>query len=218
MKCLYQIADYDVYSFSLEPIDSKMYCILKDSDALIIDPCLSGEAVNFLKNNKIENILALLTHEHIDHISGVNLLRNNFNVKVICSKKCAERIVNPRKNLAAYIEGMFSVRSEKELEQIKSLNLLDYCCRADETFEKESIFNWFDLNIKCIELPGHSPGGIGIIVNDKYIFSGDNYIFGEEVITRLPGSNKKIYEEVTKPFFDKLGEETVIFPGHGGVF
>lgn len=214
MKCLYQIADYDVYCFALMPIDSKMYCVLNNTDALVVDPCLSSEALEFLKCKHIDNITVFLTHEHIDHISGVNLLRENFKVKVICSQKCAERIKDTRKNLAAYFEGMFSLRAEREFSEITKLNLTEYTCYADEYFDGEIQYQWYDLNIKCIELPGHSPGSIGIIINDKYIFSGDSFVPGEEVITRLPGSNKKSYNDITKPFFSNLARESIIFPGH----
>lgn len=215
MKCLYQITDYDVYCFVLMPIDSKMYCILNNTDALVVDPCLSNEALEFLKHKQIDNITAFLTHEHIDHISGVNLLRENFKVKVICSQKCAERIKDNRKNLAAYFEGMFSLRTNSEIREIKKLNLTQYTCYADEFFNGEMKYQWYDLTIKCIELPGHSPGSIGIIINNQCIFSGDSFIPREEVITRLPGGNPKLYGEVTKPFFDNLTRGVVIFPGHG---
>ncbi len=217
MKCLYQIADYDVYYFALMPIDSKMYCILNNTDALVVDPCISGEALEFLKHKQIDNITVFLTHEHIDHISGVNLLRENFKVKVICSQKCAERISDTRKNLAAYFEGMFSLRTNSEIREIKKLNLTKYTCYADEFFDGEMQYQWYDLTIKCIELPGHSPGSIGIIINNKYIFSGDSFIPGEEVITRLPGGNPRLYKEGTRTFFDKLRKESVVFPGHGEV-
>ena len=47
MKCSYPIAENDVYVFTLEPIDSKMYCIVKNHRALVIDPCLSEEVREF---------------------------------------------------------------------------------------------------------------------------------------------------------------------------
>lgn len=215
MKCLYPIAEKDVYVFSLAPIDSKMYCILGDDSALIIDPCLSVDARKFLQLQSLKEIIILLTHEHIDHISGVNMLREICPCKVICSKKCAERIIDSRKNAAAYLEGMYSMRSIEELEQIRAMNLTNYTCIADKVFENNFKFKFFGINVECIEMPGHSPGGIVIIVNDKYIFSGDNYIPGEEVITRLPGGNKKDYEKYIKPFFDNLSSGCIIYPGHG---
>lgn len=169
----------------------------------------------FLNQNKLKYITIFLIHEHIDHISGVNMLRNLADCEVICSTKCAERIIDSRKNLAAHIEDMFVIRSKNELEQIHALNLLNYTCYADKTFDREVIFKWHDLQIKCIEMPGHSPGGMVIAINDKYIFSGDNYIPGKAVITRLPGGNKKEYEEYVRPFFSNLNSDSIIYPGHG---
>ena len=215
MKCLYPIAEKDLYVFTLEPIDSKMYCMLHNNRALIIDPCISVLAKQFLLKHNVKDITVILTHEHIDHISGVNMLRQIAKCKVICSEKCAERIVDSRKNAAAYFEGMYSMRTVNELEQIKALKLSNYTCCADKTFKEKIEFDWYGLNFKCIEMPGHSPGGIVIIVNNKYIFSGDNYIPGEKVITRLPGGSKKDYEKYIKPFFKNISSGCVIYPGHG---
>ena len=215
MKCLYPIAKNNVYVFSLEPIDSRMYCIIKGYQALVIDPCLSEAAIEFLVEQKVKYITVLLTHEHIDHISGVNMLREIAKCKVICSEKCAERINDSRKNAAAYFEGMYRMRTVIEFEQIKALKLSNYTCCADETFKEKIEFDWCGLNVKCIKMPGHSPGGIVIIVNNKYIFSGDNYIPGEKVITRLPGGSKKDYEKYIKPFFKNISSGCVIYPGHG---
>ena len=71
------------------------------------------------------------------------------------------------------------------------------------------------MRIRCIELPGHSVGGIGIIIDDHHVFSGDNFIPNVPTITRLPGGSKKSYEEITKVFYDNLLCGTVIYPGHG---
>ena len=66
-----------------------------------------------------------------------------------------------------------------------------------------------------METPGHSPGSICILINDKYIFSGDSLVDGNKVITRLPGGSRKDYNQITKPFLEGLSEDSIIFPGHG---
>lgn len=215
MKCLYPIASNDVYVFSMEPIDSRMYCIVRNRRALVIDAVVSDKAIEFLKGNNLKDITILLTHEHIDHICGVNELRKITDCKVVCSSKCAEAICNNRKNGAVYFEGMYALRDINELEQIKNLKLSDYVCFADEIFVGETTFLWEEFVVRCIELPGHSMGGIGIIINDKYVFSGDNLIPNVPTITRLPGGSKKSYEEITKAFYDNLPYGSVIYPGHG---
>lgn len=216
MKCLYPIASNDVYVFSMRPIDSRMYCIVCNQRALIIDAIISNESIEFLKGCKLKDITVILTHEHIDHICGVNELRKITDCKVICSSKCADAICNNRKNGAVYFEGMYAFRNINELNQIRKLNLTDYVCFADETFVNNITFFWEEFTVKCIELPGHSIGGIGIIINDKFIFSGDNFIPGIQTVTKLPGGNKKDYENITRPFFSNLPYGSVVFPGHGG--
>ena len=217
MKCLYPIADNDVFVFSMGPIDSKMYCIVRNQRALIIDTVISDDAICFLKENELKDLTIILTHEHIDHICGVNKLRECFQCKVICSAKCANLINDSRKNGSLYFEGMYSLRSMDEQRAISKLNLAGYVCEADESFDVEVNFIWEYLKIKCIELPGHSIGGIGIIINDKYVFSGDNFIPNVPTITKLPGGSKKEYEKITKVFFENLSSGSVIYPGHGEV-
>lgn len=218
MKCLYPIVDNDVFAFSMAPIDSKMYCIIRNQRALVIDAVISEEAISFLKENEVQDLTIILTHEHIDHICGVNKLRELLQCNVICSAKCANLIKNSRKNGSLYFEGMYSLRSIDEQQAISKLNLAGYVCESDESFDVEVNFIWENLKIKCIELPGHSIGGIGIIINEKYIFSGDNFIPNVSTITKLPGGNKKEYEKITKVFFDNLSSGSVIYPGHGDVF
>lgn len=215
MKCLYPIANHDVYVFTLEPIDSKMYCIVKDHKAFVVDPCFSDEVKIFFQGKKITESTIFLTHEHVDHISGVNMLRDICQCRVICSKKCADNITDIKRNLAFFIESMYQIRPDEEYVAVCALGLSDYTCYADEFFEKEQSYAWEDLKIKCIEMPGHSPGGIVIVVNDQYIFSGDNFIPGTPVITRIPGGNSRDYKTITKPFFESLCDSCVIYPGHG---
>lgn len=217
MKCLYPICNHDVEVFILEPIDARMYCLINEDKALIIDPSATNEVKSFFRDKKIKDITIILTHEHIDHISGVNFFKQISNCKVICSEKCSKRIIDNRKNLAIYIEGMFCMHSEEEQLKIRKLNLLNYTCNADKIFNEQYTFKWEDLDIECIELPGHSPGSIGIIINSKYIFSGDSFIPGEEIITKLPGGNKKAYEKITKNFFKNILLNAIIYPGHKNI-
>lgn len=77
--------------FSLEPIDSRMYCVIKGNQALVIYLCLSKEAIEFLLQKKLTSTIVLLTHENIDHILGVNMLRENFNCKIIWYEKSVQR-------------------------------------------------------------------------------------------------------------------------------
>ena len=98
----------DIKSYSFYPIDARMYVIVENGKALIIDPSISEDAKKYLKSEKIEDILILLTHEHYDHISGVNWFKEEFTkTKLLCSEPCAKALPKPYKNLSVYYEILF---------------------------------------------------------------------------------------------------------------
>lgn len=78
MICRYSICDKTVYKFIMPLIKSNMYVILSDRQALIIDPNVNEEAMNLLEGYNVEKIVIILTHEHYDHISGVNYFRSKW--------------------------------------------------------------------------------------------------------------------------------------------
>ncbi len=112
MKCSSPICDIEIHVFKFQPIDSCMYVLLLNEEsvdsAIVIDPCKSKEAVDLLHDREISNLNIILTHEHYDHISGVNYLRNLFACSIISNKICAEMIKDPKKKTAPHIfEALF---------------------------------------------------------------------------------------------------------------
>ena len=110
----------ETLSYSFYPIDARMYIIAENGKAVIIDPCVSEEAKKYLQSQNIEDIIVLLTHEHYDHISGVNWLRENFpETRVVCSEACSKAIMSPHKNLSAYYEILFMGKDSEVQEYVK---------------------------------------------------------------------------------------------------
>lgn len=216
MKLLFPIAEDPLYSSAFSPIDSNMYLLLHDKQALIIDPCEDQEAVDHLKEKGIDEILILLTHEHFDHISGVNDWRKHFSkVRVLCSKPCAQRIPLPRKNLSQYFPLLFCMQDEDIQQQVLDMQIEPYCCEADEFFEKKKEFSWNGHHICLVETPGHSMGSICITIDQAVVFTGDSLVQGTPVVTRLPGGNRESYAKQTMPYLSSLCGEMVALPGHG---
>lgn len=195
-------------------IESNMYVICDASSALIIDPHIDTEAENFLLENGIENCVILLTHEHFDHVSGVNRLRELFSCRVICTSTCANQITDPRKSGAAHFIELFLMHSEAEQQIARRFADVEYRCEADESYYGEKKIQWNNLNILLKEAPGHSRGSQIIYINDRYIFTGDSFVPGEKIILRLPGGSKREYEERTKLLIQKFPEDSVVYPGH----
>lgn len=198
------------------PIDSRMYILQENESAVIVDPCISKEALLFLKGKNVQDILILLTHEHYDHISGVNWLKENFRqVCVLCSKQCGEALDNPCKNLSEFWEALF-IGKEKEIREcVQNTDIHPYFCKADKTFEKAYSFTWQEHKVFLKETPGHSKGSICILIDDAVLFSGDSLVTGAKTITRLPGGSKKDFAGITLPYLESLDKETMVYPGHG---
>lgn len=211
----YTIDNVKVYKYVMPIITSNMYILIMDKQALIIDPNESEEAMELLEDCGVTDITILLTHEHFDHISGVNYFREKYSCKVYGNNKCKEMVTDPSKNLAAFFMAMFIEKSEEERQMAQSLFAEDYACQVDVGFEKEYNMKFKGLSVKMIDTPGHSSGSICILVDDKYIFSGDSLVEGNKVITRLPGGSRKEYNQITRPFLESLLEDMIVFPGHG---
>jgi glyoxylase-like metal-dependent hydrolase (beta-lactamase superfamily II) len=71
-----------------------------------------------------------------------------------------------------------------------------------------------DVNLKFILTPGHTKGGICIIVDNESILTGDTLFIGDCGRTDLPGGSFeqmfKTLQEKIKPLPDNL----IVYPGH----
>lgn len=212
-----------IYVYSMPILDSRMYIILNDkneNEALIIDPHISEEALTVLRT--LSHATVLLTHSHYDHISGMNWLREQVHCTLLCSECCAEKIISPHKNLAAFSSVLIMGKTEEEQAQCMQFFELDFTCDADETFDREISFTFGSYQITITHTPGHSECSQCIcLVNSKkrltpqIVFTGDSLVNGYDTITRLPGGSKRDFNAITKPYLDSLSDDTIIMPGHG---
>ena len=73
-----------------------------------------------------------------------------------------------------------------------------------------------NLELKFIHTPGHTVGGMCILVDDKVLFSGDTLFQQSIGRTDLPGGN---YEQLINSIREKLlilPDNVEVYPGHGG--
>lgn len=215
MICDYRINDIEVHKYIMPIIDSNMYILLIGDMALIIDPHKNEDARNMLERQNVKRVSIFLTHEHFDHISGVNYYKDLFPCIVYGNEQCKERATDPSKNLSYYHMATFMDKPEEEYQIAKELFDENYGCKVDESFgdEKRLLFN--DISIRLISTPGHSPGSICILIEDLYMFTGDTIVDGKRIITKLPGGSRKDYAEITKPYLESLDLDIIVFPGHG---
>ncbi len=208
----------EIRVFAYLPIDSRMYVMAVGGKGIIIDPNISEEAFFYLRDNQVREVIILLTHEHYDHISGVNWWRDKYPCQVICSKACKERVGNPSKNLSRHYEVLFLFKPEAIREQAYAQNVQPFACEADIGFVNQYSLELEGHQWVMTETPGHSEGSCCIMLDDKYCFTGDSLLGETPVITRLPGGSKLKYLHTKETYLDKLDDTCVICPGHGDMY
>ena len=189
-------------------LSSNMYMVIEEDRAIVIDPFSETTMTDDLQIDRL-----LLTHEHYDHISGVNLWKQKTGAPVLCSRPCAQNICDPKKNLARYFREFCELQTWIRLDEIPAADP-DYSCTADESFEDRYSFAWMGHRFDLFEVPGHSKGSIGILLDEKCFFSGDSLMETDEIELRLPGGSKKLWKKTGEKRIKSLPKGIQVFPGH----
>lgn len=156
----------------------------------IIDP--GGDGDDIIK--EIEKLGAkpqfiLLTHGHFDHVGAVDELREKYNIPVYINKNDEELI-----NSGVEVFG-----------KIGSPN---------NPLSDNMIISLGELKIKCIETPGHTPGGMCFLIQDA-LFTGDTLFAGSIGRTDFVGGDFNSIIKNIKSKLLVLKDDVKVYPGHG---
>lgn len=198
----------NIRRYESDLLSSNMYIIEEEGHAVVLDPFRD---ITMLRGLTVDRII--LTHEHYDHISGVNLLREATHAPVFCSKICAENIQDSRKNLADHFKEFCELQSWIKLDKISGLDP-QYSCKADVLFEQEAVWKWREHEWFLFEMPGHSMGSIGILLDGANFFSGDSLMKNTKIELRMPGGSRKKWREIGEPRLNQLPTGIRVYPGH----
>ena len=202
----------EIHRYDSGLLCSNMYVITEGGFAVVIDPSRDTSPADGLK---VEHII--LTHEHYDHISGVNAWKEKTGAPVLCSKACAESLPDPKKNLSRHFELLCELQTWVKLCELPPADV-NYSCSADRTFEDALEFDWRGHRFDLFEMPGHSDGSIGILLDGVSFFSGDSLIKGYEIALRLPGGSRKKWEETGRRRLLEIPDGVTVYPGHFAPF
>ena len=167
------------------------------ADSWLVDIGDYEQAVASLPEGKAVKGL-LLTHSHFDHIYGINELCNNYPQCIVyASLFDSHALMDDKKNLSYYHEHSI-VFAGRHLEIVG---------------EGDVIHLMGGRTLSVAATPGHEPGCL-TFCTDGYIFTGDSYIPGVKVVTKLPGGNRiQAIASVEKIL--RLAKGRIICPGHG---
>jgi glyoxylase-like metal-dependent hydrolase (beta-lactamase superfamily II) len=84
---------------------------------------------------------------------------------------------------------------------------------VDKTLLDGEILKIGDIDVKVLHTPGHTPGGICLLVTDRYLLTGDTLFINECGRCDLPGSSIEAMFHSLK-MLGSLPDDIIVYPGH----
>ena len=143
-----------------------------------------------------------VTHAHYDHIYGINeLMADHSACTIYASEYAANALKSSKLNLSFYHEDPVDYAGG-------NISLLH---------EGDRLRLYNDTELLVLETPGHNQGSLSFCMG-KYLFTGDSFIPGYDVVTKLKSGNKTAAQESLQRLKEMLLPGYVLCPGHGPFF
>jgi hydroxyacylglutathione hydrolase len=171
-----------------------------DGECWVIDPGMRAEpAVEFVQGDGLVPSRILLTHGHVDHISGALEFKAAFpDILVCCPELDAPMLVDPDANLS----GPFGVPM--------------IIPPADEILHPGQELTLGQTSWTVIDTSGHTPGGVSFYcAAEKLAIVGDALFSGSIGRTDIPGGDHETLIENIRKNLLTLPDDTRVIPGHG---
>lgn len=189
----------NVESIIVGPFEVNCY-LAKDAAsrlAVVVDPGADAEAVaDRLRRAELTVACYLLTHGHVDHVSALAELADEFPAPAVMHPADARWAFESANRLEPYYAAPRRPAAAPVFPENLRLNAGDWECRI-------------------IPTPGHSPGGVCYhFPEQNVIFTGDTLFQGTVGRTDLPGGDTRTLSDSLR-HLRGLPPETHVYPGHG---
>ncbi|MDD2217541.1 MAG: MBL fold metallo-hydrolase [Eubacteriales bacterium] len=168
----------------------------KNKLGFIVDPGgHNNDMVNHIRESGCALEYVVLTHGHCDHIGGVDYYKQEFpTIKIVACEAEKKILFNPKLNMSPMIGENISMEADIWVRDNDKLSV-------------------GDLELKFIQTPGHTPGGMCILIDD-ILLSGDTLFRASIGRTDFPnGSFDELMDSIRNKLFI-LPDEIKVFPGH----
>ena len=172
-------------------------------DAILIDP---GDEVSSLLAYAQRQELAirhiLLTHAHVDHVTGVAAAKRALSVPVYLHRD--DQFLYDR---AVQSGAMFGLQVEPQP-------------KIDRYYAPGDVIAFGNYEVRPHHTPGHCPGGVCLQIgrkgeNGKELFVGDTLFAGSIGRTDLPGGDFNVLIASIRDVLFAFGDDAIVHPGHG---
>jgi hydroxyacylglutathione hydrolase len=194
----------EIYRLVFSPIEVNTFIMAdKSNDCTIIDcGCYDksefGELVSFIESKKLNPVLLLNTHCHLDHIFGNRFMLEKYGLKSLSSR---EDEMNRKK--AVQHAALFGLTMIEPPE-------------PGEFITDRQVITFGSTELTALHVPGHTTGSMAFYSEKNgCVFTGDALFAGSIGRTDLEGGDYDtlITSILTRLFV--LPPSTVVYPGHG---
>ena len=193
----------DIQLFTVGPFQENTYLLVEQGEAMLIDPGFYSESeYGGFKNQLADsgaNLQAVcLTHAHVDHILGLNMVLNDFDVPVFVNRSDTYLWDNFPQQAAIF--GFSAQPVQAVPEPLPA-----------QAAKKIGLFS-FDV----LYTPGHSPDHVSLYFkSSSFVIAGD-VLFKESIgRTDLYKGSMEILSESVRNELYTLPDSTKVYPGHG---
>ena len=172
-------------------------------EAVLIDP---GDEVKgllaFAERERLAIKAILLTHAHVDHVTGVAAAKRSLQVPVYLHR-----------------DDLFLYERAVESGRMFGLNV-EPQPPIDEFYTAGQVISFGDCRVRPYHTPGHCPGGVCLQVgvgsdSGKDLFVGDTLFAGSIGRTDLPGGDYATLIASIRNVLFGFGDDARVYPGHG---
>lgn len=193
-----------VKTFVCNPFQENSYLLYDESgECVIVDAGQfnseeQAQLESFIEGNNLKPVKLLNTHGHFDHLAGVEHIAKKYGIE-----------------LYIHADEQYNMEHAGAMGAVYGFVINQPTCKINFIKGGDEI-SFGNSTLKVLDLPGHTPGGVGFY-NDaqKIAITGDSLFRGSIGRTDLPGGD---YETLMRSILKTLlplGDEVRYYSGHG---
>ena len=132
------------------PIGSNMYVVTQGRDAIVLDPWPDETTMQRLQGY---HVLLVLTHEHVDHISGLGRMQRALSARTLWQENCTPWLRNPGNTTPVLLAALSVSRGAEARDFLRTLQLKTETYAPDMTFGDHIVLDWGALHLEAMPRP-----------------------------------------------------------------
>ena len=176
----------------------------RSKQGVLIDPGDEVEdLIDAVARHGLTIVSILLTHAHLDHVTGVGAAKRAFGAPVYLHRD--DQFLY---DAAPQQGAMFGIH-------------VDQPPPVDRHYVDGAVLSFGDFRVDVLHTPGHCPGGVCLAIGPsngpKTLFVGDTLFAGSIGRTDLPGGDYDTLIRSIREVLFAFPDETLVYSGHGPV-